>query len=177
VKKDYNEIKRVSDGDEISFEHLMMNYSSSLFRYTMGIIHNRESSEEIVSDVFLEVWESRKNLLAIGNFKAWLYTIAYHKTISYLRSIPKAEEVSYELIEDFKMSPIESPDEEIINKEEIEAINKAIQKLPPKCKHVFYLAKIEKIPYKEISRILNISVKTINNHIAYAMAKIKDCLE
>ena len=54
----------------------------------------------------------------------------------------------------------------------MDKINRAIQSLPPKCKHVFFLAKVEKMPYKQIAEMLDISVKTINNHIAMALEKI-----
>lgn len=81
-------------------------------------------------------------------------------------------ELSLDGIGDFIFAPIQSPDEAMISKEEMEKINNAIQQLPPKCKHVFFLAKIEGLPYKEIADILNISVKTINNHIAFALEEI-----
>ena len=65
-----------------------------------------------------------------------------------------------------------NPDEAMISREEMEKINNAIQQLPPKCKHVFFLAKIEGLPYKDIAALLDISVKTINNHIAFALEEI-----
>ena len=61
---------------------------------------------------------------------------------------------------------------DIISKEEIQEINNAIEQLPAKCKHVFFLAKIEGLPYLEIADMLHISVKTINYHVAYAIDSI-----
>lgn len=81
-------------------------------------------------------------------------------------------ELSFDDIEDFIFEPVQSPAEEMISKEEMAKINDAIQQLPPKCKHVFFLAKIDGLPYKDIADMLNISVKTINNHIAFALDEI-----
>ena len=103
---------------------------------------------------------------------AWIQTITYRKAISYLRKETGKTELSLDGIGDFIFAPIQSPDEEMISKEEMEKINDAIQQLPPKCKHVFFLAKIEGLPYKEIAKLLDISVKTINNHIAFALGEI-----
>ena len=64
----------------------------------------------------------------------------------------------------------------MISREEIAKINQAIAALPPKCKEVFVLAKIEKLPYKKISEMLNISVKTINVHISKALNIISGIL-
>jgi RNA polymerase sigma factor (sigma-70 family) len=125
-----------------------------------------------VSDVFFEVWKNRKSLAEIGNMNAWIQTITYRKAISFLRKETGKYELSFDDIEDFIFEPVQSPAEEMISKEEMAKINDAIQQLPPKCKHVFFLAKIDGLPYKDIADMLNISVKTINNHIAFALDEI-----
>lgn len=96
----------------------------------------------------------------------------YRKAISYLRKESGKNSISFEEIDHFTFEPVESPDEQMISEEEVKRINDAIEKLPPKCKHVFFLAKMEGLPYLEIAEMLNISVKTINNHIAYALEAI-----
>ncbi len=94
------------------------------------------------------------------------------KRFLFLRKETGKYELSFDDIEDFIFEPVQSPAEEMISKEEMAKINDAIQQLPPKCKHVFFLAKIDGLPYKDIADMLNISVKTINNHIAFALDEI-----
>jgi RNA polymerase sigma-70 factor (ECF subfamily) len=79
-------------------------------------------------------------------------------------------------LSDFYTLPLTSPDNDEITEDILDQINKAIEQLPPKCKMVFTLAKIQGIKYKEISTILDISVKTINNHIANALVHISQSL-
>ena len=172
VKLENNEICRIVDGDEIAFNRFMEHYSSRLYHYTFALLGQKESAEEIVSDVFFEVWKNRKSLAEIGNMNAWIQTITYRKAISFLRKETGKYELSFDDIEDFIFEPVQSPAEEMISKEEMAKINDAIQQLPPKCKHVFFLAKIDGLPYKDIADMLNISVKTINNHIAFALDEI-----
>jgi RNA polymerase sigma-70 factor (ECF subfamily) len=155
----------------------MEHHATFLFHYAIGFTKQKESAEEIVSDVFFEVWKLRKMLPDIENLHAWLCTITYRKSISYLRKNDGYDNISFDDIDNFFFEPVQSPDETIIAKEEIDAINKAIQMLPSKCRHVFFLAKIEGLPYKEIAQMLNISVKTINNHIASALEKIRGYLK
>ena len=162
MKLENNEICRIVDGDEIAFNRFMEHYSSRLYHYTFALLGQKESAEEIVSDVFFEVWKNRKSLAEIG----------YQKAISFLRKETGKYELSFDDIEDFIFEPVQSPAEEMISKEEMAKINDAIQQLPPKCKHVFFLAKIDGLPYKDIADMLNISVKTINNHIAFALDEI-----
>jgi RNA polymerase sigma-70 factor (ECF subfamily) len=72
--------------------------------------------------------------------------------------------------------PVTGPETEDFNEDILCQLNKAIDQLPPKCKMVFTLAKIQGMKYKEISDILDISVKTINNHIANALVHISQSL-
>ena len=172
MKLESNDIDRIINSDEAAFCRFMEYYSSRLYHYVFALIGQKEPAEEVVSDVFYEVWKNRKTLGGIENMNAWIQTITYRKAISYLRKETGKTELSLDGIGDFIFAPIQSPDEAMISKEEMEKINNAIQQLPPKCKHVFFLAKIEGLPYKEIADILNISVKTINNHIAFALEEI-----
>lgn len=83
MKLENNEICRIVDGDEIAFNRFMEHYSSRLYHYTFALLGQKESAEEIVSDVFFEVWKNRKSLAEIGNMNAWIQTITYRKAISF----------------------------------------------------------------------------------------------
>lgn len=165
--------------DELSFKEFVEAYSNDLLYYARYIIHSKEEAEEIVSDVFVDVWMMRDKLHEKRNIKAWLLTMTHNRSISYLRkkcSRPDAvslDEVEYCFLPD----DLQTPDERMISQEEMARINHAINQLPPRSRQVFILAKIERLPYKEISEILGISVKTINNHIANVLIKITEILK
>jgi len=168
-------IQKIVIGDESYFGKFIELHSTHLFYYSLGIVKQKESAEEIVSDVFFEVWKKRENLQEIGNIKNWLLVITYRKSISFLRKESDNNKlISFEELDYFQITSFQTPDNEIISQQEIDNINSVIEQLPPKCKHVFYLAKIEKLPYLEIAEMLNISVKTINNHIAHALESISE---
>ena len=100
--------------------------------------------------------------------------MTYRKAISVLRhdaTLPQG--VSIDDVENFAVPPVDAPDSELISREEISELNRAIEELPPKCRHVFFLAKINRIPYKEIAQMLQISVATINYHVGFAMGALK----
>jgi len=169
-----NIIYRIAKGDEKALDAFMDHYSSTLYRYAYGVTGAREPAEEVVSDVFMEVWRNRRGILEVESMDAWLRTITYRKAISYMRhenTIPQG--VALDDVENFTVSHIAPPDSEFISREELEALNRAIDELPAKCRHVFFLAKIDRVPYKEIAALLNISVATINYHVAYAMDALR----
>ena len=170
-----NVIYRISKGDEQAMQVFMDTWSAALFHYANGILSNQELAEEVVSDVFFEIWKGRKKILEIESMGAWLRTLTYRKSISALRheqTLP--DTVGLDDLENFAPTRLESRvEEEEEGQERIEQLNHAIESLPPKCRHVFHLAKIERVPYKEIAELLSISVATINYHVGYAMDFIK----
>ena len=165
--------------DERSFRLFVESYSDDLLYYACYLVSSREEAEEIVSDVFLDVWKRRSHLPEIQDMKAWLLTLVHNRSISCLRQrarVPDSvllEEVGANALP----SDLQTPDEHLISREEIARINRVINQFPPRCRQVFVLAKIEKLPYKEIARMLGISVKTIDNHIASALRQIRAVLE
>ncbi|MDR2129924.1 MAG: RNA polymerase sigma-70 factor [Odoribacteraceae bacterium] len=165
--------------DEHSFRHFVGIHSSDLLYYVRGFVLSKEEAEEIVSDTFLELWQHRDEVDGILNLKGWLVTVAHHKTISYLRKKKcQGSTVSWDEVDDFVVSgDLQTPDKQIISQENMERINRIIKSLPARCQQVFVLAKIERMPYKEIARLLGISVKTINIHIAHALQLISKALK
>lgn len=167
------------DMDERAFRQFVESYSGDLFYYACYLVPSREEAEEIVSDVFLDVWKRRSQLAEIRDMKAWLLTLVHNRSISCLRrraQVPEAvllEEVGANALP----ADLQTPDERLISREEIARINRVINQFPPRCRQVFVLAKIEKLPYKEIARMLGISVKTIDNHVASALRQIRAVLE
>lgn len=177
MSEDYFSMQKIKEGNQDAFRSFVDKHVKDLYPFALGYVHVREVAEEVVSDVFLEVWNNRSTLDTIQNVRSWLFVMVRNKAISYLRKAESDSMVSFDEIEDYYVSFAQSPDEAIISKEEIDEINEAISTLPPKCKEVFMLAKIEKIPYKEISDMLNISVKTINIHVAKAVGLIAGILK
>lgn len=169
----------INDMDERSFRRFVDSYSNDLLYYARYLVHSKEEAEEIVSDVFFEVWQNRGKLHEIKREKVWLLTITHNKAISHLRkkrhfaSSVALDEVSEQAIP----ADLQTPDERLISREEMDRINRIIDKLPSRCKQVFVLAKIEKLLYKDIADILGISVKTINAHVAKALGLISEALK
>lgn len=178
MKSEWKDINSLMAGDERAFIAFMDHYSSILYHYAFNIVHQKESVEEIVSDAFFEVWESRKQLDKIENIQGWLYRIVYNKSISFLRKENRQKGiVPLDELEDFTFELCLSQEEKLIEKEKLVSLNKAISSLPSKCRHVLYLVKIEGMSYAKVAELLNISTKTVSNHLTFAMKKLIEVLK
>ena len=166
----------LGEGNQRVFQSIVYTYSDPLLIFSMGFVRKREIAEEIVSDAFVALWNQRSRISEIRDLKSYLYIMVRNGSISYLRKASGRKEISLENLHDFYTLPVTSPENDEISDDILEQINKAIEQLPPKCKMVFTLAKVQGVKYKEISTILDISVKTINNHIANALVHISQSL-
>lgn len=162
-------------GSEDAFKSLYVAYFRRLMRFVVPYVSTPQEAEEIVSDAFLALWENRKSLFGVSNVEAWLYTITRNKTISYLRSL-HAKEIALEESADAFLYTETTPEDELISKEGVERLNAAINSLPAKCKIAFQLVREDKMKYKDVARILNISIKTVETHISTAVKKLRECL-
>jgi len=170
------QIIKISEGDQKAFQSIVYEYSDSLLTFSVGLVRKYEIAEEIVSDAFVSVWNHRDKIREIRDLKSYLYILVRNGSISYLRKLNGRKEISIDDIQEYYTLPVTGPETEDFNEDILCQLNKAIDQLPPKCKMVFTLAKIQGMKYKEISDILDISVKTINNHIANALVHISQSL-
>jgi len=170
-------LKLVAEGNESAFEKLYHFFYDCLFRFAMHIVKNEMLSEEIVSDVLLNIWQKRKKLPSIGDIDSYLFTSVKNKALHYIdkeNRRPKREELSVtiEYIQDDS-----DPESTMINDELNKILTDAIESLPEKCRIIFKLAREDEFKYKKISKILGISVKTIDAQMRIAKQKIEEALK
>lgn len=166
----------ISEGNQKAFQSLVYKYSDPLILFSIGFVRKYEIAEEIVSDAFVTLWNQRSKIQEIRDLKSYLYILVRNGSISHLRKTSHRKEILLDDIEEYFTLPVTGPETDDITEEVLARINFAIDQLPPKCKIVFTLAKVQGLKYKEIAEILGISVKTINNHIANALIHISQSL-
>lgn len=161
---------------QTALKSLYVTYFETLMRFICIYVSSPEVAEELISDIFLEIWNNRKQLTNVTHFNAYLYSMARYKAISYYRK-QHIEQVSLDEIPvDLFTSTETTPEEELISQENLERLNKAIDSLPARCKVAFKLVREDKLKYKEAAAVLNISVKTLEAHLANAVRKLRDSL-
>jgi RNA polymerase sigma-70 factor (family 1) len=168
--------KIASHDDQQAFAKLYMAFQPYLHSFAYAIIHNQEMAEEIVSDVFLQIWQHRKRLLHIEAFRLYLYTCTRNTAINYLKKTGRKPTLSLDEWDIPLHTGIYNPEQLMITSEAVRKIDAAILNLPPRCKAIFKLAKEDGLRYQEIASLLNISVNTIDQQMAIALKKISTAI-
>ncbi len=158
--------------DEQAYKELFVSLYSYLYNFAFSFVKSKQLSEEIVSDVFIKVWQNRKSIDKINNLKVYLYVAIRNFSLNYLNN---KKNISFVDIEDFATklkSNYSDPEQLLITSDMMLMINEAILQLPPKCRLIFKLVKEDRMKYKEVAEVLHISIKTVENQIAIALRKI-----
>jgi RNA polymerase sigma-70 factor (family 1) len=158
--------------DQQAYKELFTSLYSYLFQFAKTLVKAKEPAEEIISDVFIKVWEKRKELEKIENLKLYLYVSTRNLSYNYLDKQKRSATNPLDNVQAEFTSVYFDPEQLLITADMLSRIQKAIDQLPPKCKVIFRLAKEDGLKYREVAEILNISVKTVENQLAIAVQKI-----
>jgi RNA polymerase sigma-70 factor (ECF subfamily) len=158
--------------DQQAYKELYTSLYSYLFIFAKTFVKSKESAEEIVSDVFIKVWERRRELEKIENLKVYLYVSTRNMAYNYLESQKRNVVDHYDELQTEISSLYFNPEQLLITADMLKLIQRAIDQLPPKCRMIFKLAKEDGLKYREVAEVLGLSVKTVENQLAIALQKI-----
>lgn len=162
-------LKLIQQNDRIAFQHLFYQYADALVRFVQHYIHDKEKAEEIVSDLFLHLWERRHTIQIKLTLKAYLFQSAKNRAFSFIRDEqPVLFLADHPHAEVWKEDPCGMEIEELNN-----LIREAVSLLPDKCREIFRKSREENLTNKKIAAQMNISEKTVENQITIALKKIR----
>jgi RNA polymerase sigma-70 factor (ECF subfamily) len=161
-------ILRIIDDDTAAFESLFHLFHKRIYSFAQGLLSSSPDSEEVVQNVFLALWNQRKNLNISGSFTSYIFAIARNMVYEQIRQKINKEAFSeYYLEHNVEYSFI--TEEEVAYRELQGKIQHCIDLLPERRREIFVLSRIEKLSYKEIAEKLNISENTVDTQIRHAL--------
>jgi len=163
--------------DELVFKTVYRQYFVKLYRFAFSLVHCKESAEEIVHDVLINLWKKRNDFTEIENLNTYLYVSVKNLSLNYLRDQAKHTHVDIETIYNEANYISIDPESLFITKERADGLNTSINNLPVRCKMIFNLVKMDGLKYKEVASLLNISAKTVENQLAIAIKKIAEAIK
>lgn len=171
------ELYYISLGDEQAFRRVVLHFGDRLAHFAFAIIRNVPDSEEIVSDVFVKIWQLREHLPDASQFTFYLYRAVKHTSLNYLKKRTRKREVEVNFYVEAVKTYNRTPEDMVISKENMENINMAINALPTRCRQVFMLVKEEGLSYQQVAELLDISPATVNVQMTIAVRKLWQTLD
>ncbi|WP_121967293.1 sigma-70 family RNA polymerase sigma factor [Myroides sp. N17-2] len=177
--EDIQLFEQIALGSKSALEHFYVKYYKYLSRFAASYESDSYLVEEKISDVFLYLWENRETLLEINSPKVYVFTMLKNMLFQHKKKL-KTQAISfdYAVFQDKYYS--ENIEEQIILSEQEHQLQKdlllIINKIPAGSRRIFEMNRVDGLRYRQIAEILNISVRTVENHMSIALRTINKML-
>ena len=165
-------IKNLVKGDAFSFDEIFKRYNDKIYAFSFSNLKNQHDAEEVVQEVFLTLWKDRAKLKVLKSLDAWIFAICYNIIRKHFRNFAR-ERKHLEKYSETALSYSTSTNIEVEYNDLLEKAEVIIEQLPRQQKTVFLLSKKEGLSNTEISNKLNITKKTVENHLTRSKAFLK----
>jgi RNA polymerase sigma-70 factor (ECF subfamily) len=182
LERDAQLMLRVREGDETSFALLLERHRSPVVNFLHRMVQNRAVSEELAQEVFLRVYRSRENYEPTAKFTTWLFRIATHLALNWIRDGQKEkrnESLSEELIDGAERQVADrqpSIEQALIYDVKVQEIRKAIEALPEKQRAAVLMHKYQGLDYSQISAALSCTESAVKSLLFRAYETLRSRL-
>jgi RNA polymerase sigma-70 factor (ECF subfamily) len=172
-------VDRIRRGDREAYKHLFRTYCEDLCRFALNYVEHLRVAEDLVQDVFFNLWDERHALEVEQSLKAYLYGMVRHRAITHLRKKQvrskwmrngNLQDLSSDTLADRSGDGLEY-------KEQKQGAKRAIEALSERQYQVFVLSRRYELTYSEIAVALDISIRTVETHMSRALKFLRDRLE
>lgn len=156
----------------IVFDQVYREHFGRLFNFALSLTKCEEIAKDVISDVFVNLWNSKINFGEIRNIESYLFISVKNQAIQVLSKSTMGLG-GVEMENTLERIELTDPEHILIEKELLNALKAAIKSLPPQCQLVFGLAREKNMTYQQISEELGIETATVKSHMIKAIANIR----
>ncbi|MGK7369872.1 MAG: RNA polymerase sigma factor [Candidatus Halalkalibacterium sp. M3_1C_030] len=165
--------KSIRDGNERALKEMFDATFESFVRYAWKYTKNKDSAMDIVQESFIKLWNIRSKLDPAQSLKTYFYRMVKHKSLNYLRDVKQhTEDIEGVQIPESSMSLYQ--EENDTDSGLIEPLKKWIDELPDRQQEAFKLSRYEGLTHDEIAEVMEVSPRTVNNHIGAALNNLHE---
>lgn len=166
----------IRESDRQAFDSLFRSLYPQLVKFAASYTKEKSSASDIVQDSFVALWKNRQTIDPGQSLKAYLYRIVRNRSLNYLRN-RSSEIAQSEIIIEEKLRP----QEEVDSRKELDELSQKfgewIEQLPERQQEAFELSRFEGLSHTEIATVMEVSPKTVNNHIVAALRQLRSLYE
>ena len=168
-------IGRIATGDRLAMQVLFARHHVRVYRFVLRLVRDESVAEDLISEVFLDVWRQAGRFEGRSQVSTWLLAIARFKALSALRRRPDEEldEETAEAIED----PSDDPEVVLDKKDKSAAIRKCLEKLSAEHREIIDLVYYHEKSVEEVAQIVGIPENTVKTRMFYARKRLAELLK
>lgn len=161
----------LKEGDERALNAIVKRYWQPLFQMAAYTLKDLQECEDIIQNIFVRIWERKEKIDFNYSLKAYLFASTRYGIYNHVKKMHSQENSLSQ--KDFQFIEYYNPENELECKELLENVEKIVNSLPNQCRTIYQLSRNEKLSHQEISSLLNITPKTVENQITIALRRIR----
>jgi RNA polymerase sigma-70 factor (ECF subfamily) len=168
-------IGRIATGDRLAMQVLFARHHVRVYRFVLRLVRDESVAEDLISEVFLDVWRQAGRFEGRSQVSTWLLAIARFKALSALRRRPDEEldDETAEAIEDSS----DNPEVALDKKDKSAAIRKCLEKLSAEHREIIDLVYYHEKSVEEVAKIVGIPENTVKTRMFYARKRLAELLK
>jgi RNA polymerase sigma-70 factor (ECF subfamily) len=167
-------LQQLSENNEQALTQLYKAHWQNLFLSAYNVLKDKKACEDIVQEIFVQLWVRRQTLDIRQSLATYLTTAVRYQVYHHIRKAARRVTVPEEQVAHRQTSGC---DERLLQKDLHGRVHEAVKELPEKCRLIYRLSREEQLTHKEIAHHLNISIKTVENQLTIALRRVRHCLE
>lgn len=168
-------VNLLKEGDQAAFTEIYNRYSEKLTGFASSKLFSLDDSRDVIHDIFVKLWEDRKQLKVDRNLEAYLFTLTRYRIIDKIRKNITREDYA-EMALALRTSYESEIEQHIAAKEIKQSIEKALEKLSPRVREIYHLSREENLSIPEIADKLQLSEQTVKNQLTLALKYLRQSL-
>ena len=165
-------IERIAAGNKLAMQALFARHRTYVYRWLLRFVSNETLAEDLLSEVFLDVWRQAGRFQCRSSVSTWLMSIARHKALSACRRRTDAE-----LDEKIEATIADPADDALQEKDRDELLRRALTRLSPERRQVIDLVYYHEKSVDEVAQILDVPPATVKTRMFYARKKLAELVQ
>ncbi|MDO9680140.1 MAG: RNA polymerase sigma-70 factor [Bacteroidales bacterium] len=169
--------KKIKEGNIETFEKVFKENYSPLLYFSAGITGRIDVAEEIIQELFYQIWKEREKINILSSLKGYLYSAVRNRSLQYCERL-RNENIYKESIKAAPLSSSENSPQDNLEAGELEGIiRQTMDKMPERRLKIFKMHRFENRRYSEIAENLSVSVKTVEAEMSKALKSLRKDIE
>ena len=177
-------ILRLQRGDEWAFQLLVRRFRKKIFSIAFGITLDAEESQDIMQEVFLQVYRTIGDFRGDASLSTWLHRITVNRSLNWKRRWARQFKWLHVSIDSTEGQPAAEPESDLpsaemrlANVQTRRQIDNALKMLPDQARTVFVLRELEGLSYEEIADVAGIKLGTVRSRLFHARKRLREILQ